>query len=254
MGSKPSSAKKDVASTPAAAASANSGEPIEFYWDPVSPPSRSVHMTLKALGEKFVERKLDLFAGEHKKEEFLKVNPAGKVPAIKCGKFSMGESRAIACYVCNKYNTPASNQLYPKDPEGRANVDRLMLLSQDVLGAIMKQVNLFGVMFEGKRPDDDAMPEAAKGLAVVSEMLKGGKCSFVAGDHLTIADFFVATPFIIYDMATDEATQERFYAHEGGKQVRQWMTRVRALPYYDEVHKDATEKLGGLYRAKLNEF
>lgn len=247
MGSKPSTARKDVVTS----GTANT-DPVEFYWDPRSPPSRQVHMTLKALGEKFVEKRLDLFKGEHKTEEFLKINPAGKVPAIKCGKFSTGESQAIACYLCNKYNTPTSNKLYPKDPEGRAEVDRLLVLSGEVLAAIMKQINLLGVMFAGGRPDEEAMPEAAKGLEMVSGML-GGK-RFAAADHVTIADFFLATPFIIYDMATDEAIQEKFYAFEGGEKVAEWMKRIRALPYYDEVHKDATEQLGALYRAKLDEF
>ena len=52
---------------------------------------RCVHMVLKALGEPFVEKKLDLFKGEHKSPEFLKINPEGKVPAIKHGNFSLGE-------------------------------------------------------------------------------------------------------------------------------------------------------------------
>merc|ERR1739838_1262583 len=80
MGSKPSTAKPEGGSS----SSSSSGGQVEFYWDPVSPPSRCVHMTLKALGEKLVAKHLDLFKGEHKTEEYLKINPAGKVPAIKC--------------------------------------------------------------------------------------------------------------------------------------------------------------------------
>jgi len=248
MGSKPSVARKDQGMMTPAASSA----PVEFYWDPVSPPSRCVHMTLKGLGEKFIEKKIDLFKGESKTPEFLKINPAGKVPAIKCGDFCLNESRAIACYLCNKYMTPTSNKLYPKNPEGRANVDRILLLSDEINNAIMKQINLLGVMFQGQRPDEDQMSEAAQGLKMTADIL--GDNRFVAGNNVTIADYFVATPFILYDMATDEGVQERFYEHEGGDKVTAWMERVRALPYYDEVHKDANEKLGGLYRSRLEQF
>ena len=87
MGSKPSTAKPEGGSS----SSSSSGGQVEFYWDPVSPPSRCVHMTLMALGEKFVAKHLDLFKGEHKTEEYLKINPAGKVPAIKCGDFTLSE-------------------------------------------------------------------------------------------------------------------------------------------------------------------
>merc|ERR1739838_600936 len=68
MGSKPSTAKPEGGSS----SSSSSGGQVEFYWDPVSPPSRCVHMTLMALGEKFVAKHLDLFKGEHKTEEYLK--------------------------------------------------------------------------------------------------------------------------------------------------------------------------------------
>jgi len=247
MGSKPSVARKEVEIT----STGSSSDPVEFYWDPVSPPSRCVHMTLKALGEKFVEKRLELFKGETKTPEFLKINPAGKVPAIKVGSFTMSESRAIACYLCNKYNTPTSNKLYPKDAQARAEVDRLLLLSDDVQGAIMKQIKLFEVMFGGGKPDEDQLPEAAKGLKMCADFL--GDKRFLAGNNVTIADFFMATAFILYDMATDESVQDKFYGHEGGDKVSAWMKRVRGLPYFDEVNKDANEKLGSLYRAKLEE-
>ena len=86
MGSKPSTARHNVTSP--------SGG-VEFYFDPVSPPSRCVHMTLKALGEGFIEKKLQLFKGEHKSEAFLKINPAGQVPAIKDGNFTLGERSVL---------------------------------------------------------------------------------------------------------------------------------------------------------------
>jgi len=240
MGSKPSTARHNVTSP--------SGG-VEFYFDPVSPPSRCVHMTLKALGEGFIEKKLQLFKGEHKSEAFLKINPAGQVPAIKDGNFTLGESRAIACYLCNKYNTAASKKLYPTDPMKRAVVDRLLLMSDNLTLAIMKQINLFGVMFNGEQPNEDNLEEAAKALKMCSEFL--GNKKFVTGDNVTIADFFLYTPFMLYNIATTDDIQEKFYSSEGGDTVKAWMRHVSSLPYYDEVHKEANEKLGSLYRSKL---
>jgi len=135
MGSKPSSAKKSDVDV----SSSTKGD-VEFYWDQRSPPSRCVHMVLKALGEPFVEKKLDLFKGEHKSPEFLKINPEGKVPAIKHGNFSLGESRAIAMYLCNTKQSAASKSLYPRDAAKRAKVDKLLLLSDEVNNAVMKQI------------------------------------------------------------------------------------------------------------------
>jgi len=244
MGSKPSSAKKsdvDVSST-------TKGE-IEFYWDPRSPPSRCVHMVLKALGGSFVEKKLDLFKGEHKTPEFLKINPEGKVPAIKHGNFSLGESRAIAMYLCNATQSTASKSLYPRDAAQRAKVDKLLLLSDEVNNAVMKQINLIGVMFRGEGQSKDEIAEAAKAMKIVADCLNGNK--FVAGNSITIADFFMAMPFILYAMCTDQETLDKYHTYEGAETVIAWMGRIRGLPYFDEVNKEGTEQLGALYKSKL---
>ena len=52
------------------------------------------------------------------------MNPAGQIPAINDNGFCLSESMAIAQYLCNKY--APDNQLYPKDPQKRAQVERLI--------------------------------------------------------------------------------------------------------------------------------
>ncbi len=46
------------------------------------------------------------------------------MPTIVDNGFAVWESRAIIQYLCNKY--AADSDLYPKDPKGRANVDRML--------------------------------------------------------------------------------------------------------------------------------
>lgn len=45
-----------------------------------------------------------MFIGEHKSDEFLKINPFAKIPAFTDGDTHVAESGAILRYVCDKYN------------------------------------------------------------------------------------------------------------------------------------------------------
>ncbi len=52
---------------------------LTLYHNPQS-RSTTVHYMLHELGEPFEIVPIDLKAGEHKKPEFLKINPMGKLP------------------------------------------------------------------------------------------------------------------------------------------------------------------------------
>ena len=64
---------------------------LTFYSNVVSSPCRAVWLTLKTLGVDFVLKEIDFGGNEHKSDEFLAVNPRGKVPAIKDGELCLGE-------------------------------------------------------------------------------------------------------------------------------------------------------------------
>src|SRR5690349_3893591 len=66
--------------------------------------SLRVHWMLKELGLAYETIRVDLRNGEHKKPEFLMVNPAGQIPAIDVDGFRLAESVAIAYYLAEKYN------------------------------------------------------------------------------------------------------------------------------------------------------
>uniref|UniRef100_A0A7N5JTQ4 glutathione transferase n=1 Tax=Ailuropoda melanoleuca TaxID=9646 RepID=A0A7N5JTQ4_AILME len=62
--------------------------------------------------------------GEHLKPEFLKVNPLGKVPALKDGDFLLAESVAILLYLSRKYHAAA--HWYPPELQACARVDEYL--------------------------------------------------------------------------------------------------------------------------------
>src|SRR5207253_802989 len=68
-------------------------------------PTRSIRVrwTLQELGAEFESVTVNMIAGEHRRPEFLKINPAGKLPVLVDGDLVLTESVAIVLYLADKY-------------------------------------------------------------------------------------------------------------------------------------------------------
>lgn len=75
---------------------------IQFYYAPMSSSMR-VHWALEELGVPYEKIRVDLSKGEHKKPEFLKINPNGQVAALVDDGTPMFESLAIIIHLGEKY-------------------------------------------------------------------------------------------------------------------------------------------------------
>ena len=92
---------------------------IRLYHFPLSPFCRKVRLTL-------AEKRLEVELVEERywepSPDFLRRNPAGKVPVLRWDTRVMSESQAICEYLEEAIPTP---QLMPRDPEQRYEVRRL---------------------------------------------------------------------------------------------------------------------------------
>lgn len=73
---------------------------MKLYWSPNTRSTRALWLMEEA-GLPYERVKLDLAAGEHKRPEFLAVNPMGKVPALTNGEAKVAESAALCAYVAD---------------------------------------------------------------------------------------------------------------------------------------------------------
>jgi glutathione S-transferase len=82
-------------------------------WLYETPRTRSsrCRWVLQELGIPFEAVQVNLSEGEHYRQEFLKLNPYGRVPVLVDGELVMSESIAICLYLADKY---ADRHLIPK--------------------------------------------------------------------------------------------------------------------------------------------
>ena len=67
-------------------------------------PTRSIRArwVLQELGDEFEAVTVNLVAGDHRRPQFLKINPAGRVPVLVDGDLAVTESVAIVLYLAER--------------------------------------------------------------------------------------------------------------------------------------------------------
>ncbi|HEX5065242.1 MAG TPA: glutathione S-transferase family protein, partial [Myxococcota bacterium] len=146
-------------------------------------PSRSLRArwTLQELGVDFESIPVNLQAKEHQRPEFLKINPAGRIPVLVDGDIVVPESVAIALYLGEKY---PEKGLLPRDPRMRSQVLRWALFAatelEQPLWRIARHRNLYPEA--DRSPADIALAgrDFSEMAAVLEQHLQDR--AFVAGD------------------------------------------------------------------------
>jgi len=156
-------------------------------------PSRAlrVRWTLQELDVPFEAVTIDLRAGEHRSPEFLKINPAGKLPVLVDGDMVLTESVAIVLYLAEKY---PDKRLIPADPAQRAQLYRWLLFTATELEQPLWRIACHTLLY----PEDKRLPgeialargDFAKMAPVMETHMRGRQ--FVIGDTVTVGDFVLA--------------------------------------------------------------
>ncbi len=165
---------------------------MDFYTNPASSNCRKVDAVAKQLGIDLTHKVVDLRNGEHRKPEFLALNPNGKVPTLVDGDVVLWESNAIACYLASK----TENNLWPKS-DIRYDIMRWQSWELAHFGPPTRTLTLERVIkpLLGGETNADACQAAeiefAQFAAVLDKHLEGRR--FLVGDGLTVADICVAS-------------------------------------------------------------
>ena len=121
-----------------------------------------------------------------KQPAFLRINPAGAIPAIVDDGFALAESLAINLYLAKKYGAGGSEALYPATTEGEAQAWRWTLWVQGHLEPWVQQDA--ALLYLRAAPQTRRVVDAA--LATLESVL--AVRVWLIADHFTIADLNVA--------------------------------------------------------------
>jgi glutathione S-transferase len=159
---------------------------MKLYYNPKSRAAIAKWM-LDECGANYEIVPIDFTKGEHKTPEFLKINPAGKLPALVDGDAKIFEGAAICLYLAEKF--PEAN-LAPKigAPE-RGRYLSLMVYSTSQLEPAMADA-LLGVAHLAQRGWTDF--ETARNV-IEGEL---GDGPYLFGDWFTAADVMIGSMFI----------------------------------------------------------
>ena len=157
---------------------------ITLYYAPRSRAFRTLWF-MEELGRPYRLEFLSLDAGDHKRPEFLKLNPMGKVPALIDQGMVISETGAILGHLADKYS-PGELAPLIKDPD-RADYLRWMFFAAGVMEPAFGE-KFFKWDLPPRRVAWGSFADMEK---TVTERVTGG--GWLLGDQFTAADVYVAS-------------------------------------------------------------
>ncbi|NWR47235.1 GSTT1 transferase, partial [Regulus satrapa] len=211
---------------------------LELYLDLLSQPCRTLYIFARSNNIPFEFKRVQLAKGQHRTEEFQKVNVLMKVPALKDGSFTLAESIAILLYLVEKFKTP--DHWYPSDLQKRAKVNEYLCWQHINIRAKAGKLFLikaFLPLVTGKPLPPEKLESATEDLNIVLKQFEEKFLQdkpFIAGSEISLADL----------VALVELMQPVCAGHdlfEGRPKLAEWRRRVEEAvgkQLFQEAHTE----------------
>ena len=149
--------------------------------------SQKIAIALTELGLDHERIKVDLGAGEHRGEEFKKINPMGLVPVLEDDGLVLSESNAILAYLGER-----EQRLWPTDARGKAAALKWLFFCSTTLepsaGALWYEDVIAPRI--GKDKDEELIAEHMKKMKRIASILE---------DHLQSNDWMNGDEYSLVD-------------------------------------------------------
>jgi len=167
---------------------------MKLYVHPASTASRPVRLLIAEHELEVSEQIVDLLAGEQRQDAYAALNPSRQVPMLEDDDFRLTESSAILKYLATKFELAE----YPRDLRRRARVDEVMDWFNTQFLRDYGHNMVFPQLFpHHRRPTEELNAGTIAWGKARSRIWLGvldthylGHSRYVAGDTITIADYF----------------------------------------------------------------
>lgn len=200
---------------------------MKLYVMPVSPNVRKAQAVVNYLDLDVDVISKDVMAGDLGTDEFLGINPNGKVPTLEDGDYKLWESNAISQYLAL---TAPENDLFPDDLIKRTDITRWQFWESNhynkAVGSIVWET-IIKPLFKIPGGPDESKIEAAlvdfeKFATVLEGQLEGN--DYITGDTLTLADFSVGAMSALVLSKSSRVPLDDY------PNIKSWYLRLEAIP------------------------
>lgn len=208
---------------------------IKLYGFEPSTPVNRVRLCLNALELEYKFIRINPIAGEGQADDYLKLSPAGKIPAIDDDGFALFESNTIMKYLCRKYKS----DFYPSDITSQANVDKWLDFTAIHLSPGFGNVlfNKVVTEFTGSEVNEQSLNEGyaqiERFLSIIDKQLSTS--TFFASNAMTIADFSL--------LATVDGVDVLEIDMSKYPSVEAWRQKLMQEAFYTKMHSSYSEAL-----------
>lgn len=203
----------------------------KLYHVALSPFCRKVRLVL---AEKKIECELTEERYWDASTDFLRRNPAGKVPVLRLDGLTMAESTPICEYIEEKYPDP---KLLPEEPEARYETRRLVAWFDDkfhfeVTSKLLYERVNKKLMAKGF-PDSSSVKAGAKAIKFHIDYMTWllDRRKWLAGNAMTLADFAAAAHFSALDYISDVDWHR-------SESVKNWYAKIKSRPAFRNILAD----------------
>ncbi len=198
---------------------------------PLSPFCRKVRLSL---AEKKIEVELVEERYWEKDPDFMRRNPAGKVPVLKMNGRMLSESAAICEYIEDLHPEP---RLMPDTPEARFEVRRLVAWFDDKFHNEVTSKLLYeriNKKLQGQGyPDSKNVKSGAQKIKYHIDYMGWllDQRRWLAGDQMSLADFAAAAHLSALDYISDVDWNRN-------QTVRDWYAKIKSRPAFRSILAD----------------
>ena len=205
---------------------------MKLHMHPASITSRPVRLFIAEKGLGIEQQIVDLFSGAHHQEPFISFNPNRLVPVLEDGDLKLTESSAILKYLAEKYHLPE----YPTNLKERAKVNEIMDWFNTNFYRDWGYNLCYPQLFpHHKRPSEEGQKvtvewgkeKSAFWLQVLNDYWLGDGRRWLAGDEITVADYFAGSIVALGEMIRFDLSP---YENVSG-----WLNNVKNLENWASV-------------------